>query len=97
VTSAVAKRARIIPGMASTFSTPPPTQILCGTFIMVATDTVAGDGAFSYTIGELATQAEYNQRVVNVLINNGKLGWIQLWQEIYFWQRAIGQSRKPDL
>lgn len=46
--------------------------------------TVAGDGAFSYTIGELATQAQYNQRIVNVVINNGKLGWIQLWQELYF-------------
>ncbi|MGO4853574.1 thiamine pyrophosphate-binding protein [Phaeovulum sp. W22_SRMD_FR3] len=46
--------------------------------------TVAGDGAFSYTIGELATQAQYGQKVVNVVINNGKLGWIQLWQELYF-------------
>ena len=46
--------------------------------------TVAGDGAFSYTVGELATQAQYNQRIVNVVINNGKLGWIQLWQEIFF-------------
>lgn len=46
--------------------------------------TVAGDGAFSYTIGELATQAQYNQRIVNIVINNGKLGWIQLWQELYF-------------
>ena len=46
--------------------------------------TVAGDGAFSYTIGELATMCQYNQKVVNVVINNGKLGWIQLWQELYF-------------
>ncbi len=46
--------------------------------------TMAGDGAFSYTIGELATQAQYGQRIVNVVINNGKLGWIQLWQEIFF-------------
>ncbi|MGB8813229.1 MAG: thiamine pyrophosphate-binding protein [Paracoccaceae bacterium] len=46
--------------------------------------TVAGDGAFSYTIGELATQAVYNQRIVNVVINNGKLGWIQMWQELFF-------------
>lgn len=46
--------------------------------------TVAGDGAFSYTIGELATQVQYNQRIVNVVINNGKLGWIQLWQELFF-------------
>jgi acetolactate synthase-1/2/3 large subunit len=46
--------------------------------------TVAGDGAFSYTIGELATQAQRNQKVVNVVLNNGRLGWIQLWQEIFF-------------
>lgn len=46
--------------------------------------TVAGDGAFSYTVGELATQAQFNQRIVNVVINNGRLGWIQLWQEIFF-------------
>ncbi len=46
--------------------------------------TVAGDGAFSYTIGELATQAQNNQRIVNVVINNGRLGWIQLWQDVFF-------------
>ena len=46
--------------------------------------TVAGDGGFSYTIGELATMAQYDQRVVNVVINNGKLGWIQMWQELFF-------------
>ncbi|MBB4105520.1 thiamine pyrophosphate-binding protein [Allorhizobium borbori] len=61
--------------------------------------TVAGDGAFSYTIGELATQAQYNQKIVNVVINNGKLGWIQLWQELYFnnVQSAVleTQSVKP--
>ena len=46
--------------------------------------TVAGDGAFSYTIGELATQAQYKQKIINVVINNGKLGWIKMWQELYF-------------
>lgn len=46
--------------------------------------TVAGDGAFSYTIGELGTQAQHNQRIVNIVLNNGRLGWIQLWQEIFF-------------
>lgn len=46
--------------------------------------TVAGDGGFSYTIGELATQLQQNQRVVNLVLNNGRLGWIQLWQEIFF-------------
>lgn len=46
--------------------------------------TIAGDGGFSYTVGELATQAQYNQKIVNVVINNGTLGWIQLWQDIFF-------------
>lgn len=46
--------------------------------------TVAGDGAFSYTLGELATQAQQGQRIVNVVLNNGRMGWIQLWQEMYF-------------
>ncbi len=46
--------------------------------------TVAGDGGFSYTVGELATQALYRQRIVNVVINNGKLGWINFWQKFYF-------------
>lgn len=54
--------------------------------------TVAGDGAFSYTIGELATQAVYKQRIVNVVINNGKLGWINFWQEFYF-----GRAQSVDL
>ena len=54
--------------------------------------TVAGDGAFSYTIGELATQAVYKQRIVNVVINNGKLGWINFWQEFYF-----GRVQSVDL
>lgn len=63
-----------VPGAIGAAATRPEARIV----------TVAGDGAFSYTIGELATQAQYNQRVVNVVINNGKLGWIQLWQELYF-------------
>ncbi|MHA6262288.1 thiamine pyrophosphate-binding protein [Arenibacterium sp. CAU 1754] len=54
--------------------------------------TVAGDGGFSYTVGELATMAVYNQRVVNVVINNGKLGWINFWQKFYF-----GETISVDL
>jgi acetolactate synthase-1/2/3 large subunit len=63
-----------VPGAIGAAATRPGTRIV----------TVAGDGAFSYTIGELVTQAQFNQRVVNVVINNGRLGWIQLWQEIFF-------------
>jgi acetolactate synthase-1/2/3 large subunit len=63
-----------VPGAIGAAATRPGTRIV----------TVAGDGAFSYTVGELVTQAQFNQRVVNVVINNGRLGWIQLWQEIFF-------------
>ncbi|MGC4024247.1 MAG: thiamine pyrophosphate-binding protein [Mesorhizobium sp.] len=62
--------------------------------------TVSGDGAFSYTIGELATQLQQNQRVVNIVLNNGRLGWIQLWQQLYFGnvQSALleSQSARPS-
>ncbi|ATU95149.1 thiamine pyrophosphate-binding protein [Phyllobacterium zundukense] len=61
--------------------------------------TVAGDGGFSYTIGELASQLQHKQRVVNIVLNNGRLGWIQLWQDIFFKnvQSALleNQSCKP--
>lgn len=63
-----------VPGAVGAAATRPNARIV----------TVAGDGAFSYTVGELVTQAQFNQRVVNVVLNNGKLGWIQLWQEIFF-------------
>lgn len=63
-----------VPGAIGAAATRPKARIV----------TVAGDGAFSYTIGELTTQAQNNQRIVNIVINNGRLGWIQLWQEIFF-------------
>ena len=46
--------------------------------------TVAGDGGHSFAIGELATLAQNGMRVVNVVINNGTLGWLQMWQEVFF-------------
>lgn len=46
--------------------------------------TVAGDGGFSFSIGELPTQVLNGLKVVNIVLNNGSLGWIQMWQEIFF-------------
>lgn len=46
--------------------------------------TVAGDGAHCYAIGELATLAANNLPVVNIVLNNGTLGWLQMWQEFFF-------------
>jgi acetolactate synthase-1/2/3 large subunit len=63
-----------VPGAIGAAATRPNSRIV----------TVSGDGAFSYTVGELVTQVQNRQRVVNVVLNNGRLGWIQLWQEIFF-------------
>lgn len=46
--------------------------------------TVAGDGAHCYAIGELASLAQQGYRVVNIVLNNGTLGWLQMWQELFF-------------
>jgi acetolactate synthase-1/2/3 large subunit len=46
--------------------------------------TVNGDGGFSFGLGELATQAQHGLPVVNVVLNNGSLGWLRMWEEIYY-------------
>jgi acetolactate synthase I/II/III large subunit len=46
--------------------------------------TVSGDGGFSYAIGELASHAQHGLRTVNVVINNGSLAWLAMWQSLFF-------------
>jgi acetolactate synthase-1/2/3 large subunit len=46
--------------------------------------TVAGDGGHSFAIGELASLTQERLPVVNIVLNNGTLGWLQMWQELYF-------------
>lgn len=46
--------------------------------------TISGDGGFSFAIGELATQAQNGFPVVNVVFNNGTLGWLQMWEKIFY-------------
>lgn len=62
--------------------------------------TVAGDGGHSFSIGELATLAQNRLQVINIVLNNGTLGWLQMWQEIYFDKLRqsvdLGFDSKPD-
>jgi acetolactate synthase-1/2/3 large subunit len=46
--------------------------------------TVSGDGGFSYAIGELATHVQQGLRTVNIVLNNGTLGWLAMWQRLFF-------------
>lgn len=46
--------------------------------------TVSGDGGFSFGLGELASQAQHSLPVVNVVLNNGALGWLRMWQQLFF-------------
>jgi len=46
--------------------------------------TVSGDGGFSYAIGELATHAQHGLRTVNVVLNNGALAWLAMWQQLFY-------------
>jgi acetolactate synthase I/II/III large subunit len=46
--------------------------------------TVSGDGGFSYALGELATHAQLGLRSVNLVLDNGSLGWLAMWQRLFF-------------
>lgn len=59
---------------------------------------IAGDGGFQMTMAELATLAENNIPVKFALINNGFLGMVRQWQEIFYEESyvATGYSGNPD-
>ena len=46
--------------------------------------TIAGDGGFQMTLQELMVLAQENLPVKIVLLNNGVLGMVKQWQEMYF-------------
>ena len=48
---------------------------------------IAGDGSIQMNIQELATAAQYNIAVKVVLLNNGFLGMVRQWQEIFYEKR----------
>ncbi len=51
---------------------------------------IAGDGGFQMTIQELATIAQEKLDVKIAIINNGYLGMVRQWQELFYQQNFVG-------
>lgn len=50
---------------------------------------IAGDGGFQMTIQELATIAQENIAVKIAIINNGYLGMVRQWQDLFYGRRYV--------
>jgi acetolactate synthase-1/2/3 large subunit len=48
---------------------------------------IAGDGSIQMNIQELATAVQYNLPVKVVILNNGCLGMVRQWQELFYGKR----------
>lgn len=58
---------------------------------------VAGDGGFQMTAPELTTLAQEDKKVNIAIINNGYLGMVRQWQEMFFDRRYIATPiSSPD-
>jgi acetolactate synthase-1/2/3 large subunit len=58
---------------------------------------IAGDGGFQMTIQELATITEENVAVKIAIMNNGYLGMVRQWQELFYGRRYVGTKLwNPD-
>jgi acetolactate synthase-1/2/3 large subunit len=58
---------------------------------------IAGDGGFQMTIQELATIAKENIAVKIAILNNGFLGMIRQWQDLFYEKRYVASTLNcPD-
>lgn len=51
---------------------------------------IAGDGGFQMTIQELATAIQEKAAVKIAILNNGYLGMVRQWQELFYERRYVG-------
>jgi len=56
---------------------------------------IAGDGSFEMTLQELSTVQTYGLPVKVIIINNGYLGMVRQWQELFWQGRYAGTSFAP--
>jgi len=59
---------------------------------------IAGDGSIQMNIQELATAVQYDLPVKVAILNNGYLGMVRQWQELFYDKRyaAVDSSAQPD-
>jgi acetolactate synthase-1/2/3 large subunit len=56
-----------------------------------------GDGGFQMTIQELGTILQYKVAVKLIILNNGFLGMVRQWQDMFFYKRyASTELMNPD-
>jgi acetolactate synthase-1/2/3 large subunit len=59
---------------------------------------IDGDGSFCMTMVEVITAAQYQQPVKFIVLNNGYLGMVRQWQEMFYGRRYSGVDHPcPDL
>jgi len=69
-------------------------QIACPDKLVIGID---GDSSFNMTLTELSTAAMYDLPIKIVLINNGFMGMVRQWQELFYGKRYSQSSLKnPD-
>jgi acetolactate synthase-1/2/3 large subunit len=51
---------------------------------------IAGDGGFQMSLPELATLVNYDLSVKMIVMNNGYLGMVRQWQELFYNNRLSG-------
>jgi acetolactate synthase-1/2/3 large subunit len=56
---------------------------------------IDGDGCFRMTMNELATTARYNLPLVEIILNNGVLGMVRQWQDL-FYDKRYSQTNLED-
>lgn len=58
---------------------------------------IDGDGCFQMTLQELATAKQHGIPVVFCVVNNGFLGMVRQWQELFYSSRFSAVELPPDL
>ena len=57
---------------------------------------LAGDGAMTYSLGELATLVQQGMHITVVVINNSAMGWIK-WEQAVFWDGKFVSTDLSDV